>query len=227
MIEINLLPGQKKKKKAGGGISMPDFGELTQSVKDPLLLATVVAWVLAGAFIGTIWFLQTNELAQLEPELRQAQADARQFTTMIVEKRNMERLRDSLILELEAIREIDADRYVWPHIMDEVTRNLPAFTWLVTLDNIAAPPPVDAESGEVADPPVRFSVEGRTADIQAYTRYVRQLGESPWIADIQLGPTQTVTEQDRSVTSFSVQGTYQQADSAFIRTAPVAGVGGR
>lgn len=225
MIEINLLPGQKKKKKAGAGISLPDFGELTQSVKDPLLLAAVVAWVIAGAFIGTIWFLQTNEMAQLEPELRQAQADARQFTTMIVEKRNMERLRDSLIQELDAIRSIDADRYVWPHILDEVSRNLPAFTWLVAVDNLATPPPMDDGTGEVAEPPIRFSIEGRTADIQAYTRFVRQLSESPWISDIQLGATQTVTEQDRSVTSFSVQGTYRQADSAFIRTAPVAGVG--
>ncbi len=220
MIEINLLPGPKKKKRAGAGLSMPDFSELAASIKDPLLIGAVVSWVLAAAFIGAVYFMQSTTLDALDPELRQTRADARQFTILISEKRNMEELRDSLVLELDAIREIDADRYVWPHILEEVTNALPAFTWLVTLDNVATPPPIDV-TGEEFKPPVRFSIEGRTSDIQAYTRFVRQLGESAWFTDIALGPTQTVTEEERAVTSFQIQGTFLQADSAFIRTQPV------
>lgn len=221
MIEINLLPGQKKKRRPGAGISMPDFGELAKSVKDPLLIAAVTSWVIAGGLIGTIWFTETQKIEGLQPVLRQTRSDARQFTLLIAEKRNMERLRDSLVDELQAIREIDADRYVWPHIMEEVTRALPAFTWLVNLDNVASAPVVLADGETLGTPPVRFSIEGRTSDIQAYTRFVRQLGESPWLRDVVLGPTQTVMEEERPMTSFQIQGTYQAADSAFIRTQPV------
>ncbi len=221
MIEINLLPGQKKRRRPGAGIAMPDFGELASSIKDPLLIGALTSWVIAGALIGSIWFTETQKLEALEPELRQVRSDARQFTLMIGEKRNMERLRDSLVDELQAIREIDADRYVWPHIMEEVTRALPAFTWLVTLDNVATAPVLEADGQTLASPPVRFSIEGRTSDIQAYTRFVRQLGESPWLRNVVLGPTQTVMEEERPMTSFQIQGTYQAADSAFIRTQPV------
>jgi type IV pilus assembly protein PilN len=221
MIEINLLPGPKKKRRAGPGLGMPDVSELMSSVKDPLLIGAVASLAIAALIIGLVWVTETQKISALEPELRQARNDARQFTLMIAEKRNMEGLRDSLVSELRAIREIDADRYVWPHILEEVTRALPAFTWLVTLDNVASAPAVDVEGEPVAKPPVKFSIEGRTSDIQAYTRFVRQLGESPWLADIVLGPTQTVMEEERSVTSFQIQGTYHPADSAYIRTQPV------
>lgn len=218
MIEINLLPGPKRKKR-GVGIAMPDFGAIAASVKDPLLVGVVVVWGLAAAVIAGVWYLESSQLNALRPEVSAVRSESRNYAVLIAEKRRMEILRDSLILELEAIREIDADRYVWPHIMDEVARAVPDFTWLVNLDNVSVPPPLDAD--EDYRPPVRFTVEGRTSDIQAYTRFVRRLEDSPWLADIQMGATQTVVEQDRQVTSFQIQGTFVQADSAFVRTVPV------
>ena len=49
MIEINLLPG-KKKKAAGAGIklSMPDFRAIIAQVKDPWLIGAIGAWVVVG-----------------------------------------------------------------------------------------------------------------------------------------------------------------------------------
>lgn len=221
MIEINLLPGPKKKR-GGGGISLPDFKQLAASVKDPLLLGAVAAWVVSGAVIGLIWFSVSSEHRRLDPILEQTRQEARTFRQLTARKRRMEQLRDSLIVELDAIRGIDADRYVWPHIMSEVSRALPDFTWLVGIDNLAGAPVLDPGDGTVPPPPpVRFSIEGRTSDVQAYTRFVRQLEASPWLQSIQLGATQTVIEDDRQVISFQVEGTFEQADSAFVRTAPV------
>lgn len=218
MIEINLLPGPKKRKR-GAGFSMPDLADIVSSVKDPLLIGVVVAWVVAGSFIGGVGYLVSRRASGLEPALNTARREARNYGNLIAQKRRMELLRDSLIVELDAIRNIDADRYVWPHLLSEITQGLPQFTWLVAIDNVAPPPSPDGI--EPVDPPVRFSLEGRTADIQAYTRFVRQLEDSPWIADIQLGATSTVVEDERPVTSFQVEGTYVQADSAYIRTVPV------
>lgn len=39
-IQINLLPGGKRKRAAGGGFKLPDFKELIASVKDPLLIGS-------------------------------------------------------------------------------------------------------------------------------------------------------------------------------------------
>ncbi len=49
-IEINLLPGARKKAR-GAGLSLPDFSEIVARVKDPLLVGALAAWV-AGPILS-------------------------------------------------------------------------------------------------------------------------------------------------------------------------------
>ncbi|UCD25043.1 MAG: PilN domain-containing protein [Gemmatimonadota bacterium] len=221
MIEINLLPG-KKKKKAGAGVSMPDFSEVAGKIRDPLMIAAVGVWVIVLPVVGYTYFNEGRKLAELTDEVERVTIQARNFNTLIREKQTLESLRDSLVVELAAIREIDADRYIWPHIMEEVTKALPDFTWLNSLEFVpAATPDVTEEADPNVRLPVQFTIDGRTGDMGAYTRFLRNLGNSPWIANVQAGATQTVLESDRPVIAFTITGTYQQADSAFIRTVPL------
>ena len=221
MIEINLLPG-KKKKKVGAGVSMPDFSEMAGKIKDPLMIAAVVVWVIVLPVVGYTYFNESRKLADLQDQVDRVTVQARNFNTLIREKQTLEGLRDSLVVELAAIREIDADRYIWPHIMEEVTKALPDFTWLNSLEHVPAPTP-DATEEIDPDfrPPVQFTIDGRTGDMGAYTSFLRNLGNSPWIANVRAGATQTVMENDRPVIAFTITATFQQADSAFIRTAPL------
>jgi Tfp pilus assembly protein PilN len=232
MIEINLLPGPKKKKSAGAGfaISWDQVKASLQGVKDPLLLGAVAAWVLAIVVVGFFWVNDARLLASTDEELTRVKAEQRRFGALIAQKRKTEALRDSLLVELNAIRGIDAERYVWPHIFEEVTRALPDYTWLVGLEPIgsggtapagAAPVASSTDSTGGAPAGVKFSVEGRTSDIQAYTRFLRQLAESPWITDIVPGPTTTAIEENRPVTAFTLTASFRSADSSFIRMAPL------
>ena len=43
-----------------------------------------------------------------------------------------------------------------------------------------------------------------------------------WITEIVAGPTNTTTEQNRAVTSFTLTAAFRHADSAYIRTAPLS-----
>ena len=123
----------------------------------------------------------------------------------------------------------------WSHVLDEVTKALPAYTWLTDLGADvattpgAAPAPAPAPAAAKADSnaapvktPVAFSIIGRTVDIQAYTRFLRQLEASPWITDVTPVSAQTVVEKERPVTAFSIRATYREADSAYIRTVPLS-----
>jgi len=219
-IEINLLPGGKKKKPGGGGLAMPNFGELIAQIKDPLLIGAVGAWVVGLSVVGLVWYTQTNTLNALQPQLSEVQRQSRNFGQMIAEKERMGVLRDSLVLELDAIRAIDSDRYVWPHIMEEVTRAVPEFTWIVSLDAVNAVDQV-LEDGTIVPAPVRFTIDGRTPNMQAFTRFVTRLQDSPWFSNVSTSGTNTVVENDRTVRAFQITGTYQVADSAFIRTVPI------
>ena len=42
---------------------------------------------------------------------------------------------------------------------------------------------------------MQFQINGRTVDIQAYTRFLRQLEASPWITDVQPVSAQTVVRR--------------------------------
>ena len=67
---------------------------------------------------------------------------------------------------------------------------------------------------------LEFEIQGRTVDIQAYTRFLRQLEASPWVETVIPVSAQTVVEEERAVTAFTIRASFQRADSAYIRTVP-------
>lgn len=230
MIEINLLPGQKRKAPGGGKLRMPDFRAVIGQIKDPWLLGAVGAAVLAIGGNGAFYFLNSAHVSKLEGVLRGVQVEKHRFDVAVAQKQQAERVRDSLAAEMAIIRSIDADRYIWPHIMDEITKALPAYTWITNVSMSAVAAPTAATSGtttgtstvdSTASRDVHVSIDGRTVDIQAYTTFMRQLAASPWLADVMPTKAATVMEQDRPVTQFNIAMRYRPADSLYIRTVPL------
>lgn len=218
MIEINLLPGKKRAAPgAGFKLRLPDFRALITSVTNPWLLAASLAWVLLLIGAGALFVTSRARLSVLNSRLQAVQVEKQRFDAVIAQKRQSEKMRDSLLGEIRVIRRIDADRYVWPHILDQVTKALPPYSWLNSITY--TPPAPGADSTAV--PVVRFTVTGSTVDIQAYTTFLRQLAASPWFTDVMPASSQTVVEQDRPVTAFTVTARYRIADSVYIHTVPL------
>jgi Tfp pilus assembly protein PilN len=232
MIEINLLPGKKKKAATGAGFkfALPDFQGLIATIKNPWLFVVSAAAiiVIGGGLFAFIAY--STRLRILNSKLADVQAEKRRFDAVIAQKRQSEKIRDSLVAEINVIRGIDADRYVWPHVLDQITKALPPYTWLTgisvaggnnlapgTPGAIAAPGGVDS----TGVPQVRVWITGSTVDIQAYTTFLRQLAASPWLTDVMPATTSTVVEADRPVTAFNVAVRYRVADSVYIRTVPL------
>jgi|SRR6267378_5835417 len=229
MIEINLLPG-KKKKAAGAGmkLSMPDFRAILAQVKDPWLIGAIGAWVLVGGGGAALFITGRARLAAAEGRLDAVKSEKRRYDIVIAQKRQAEKVRDSLVYQINVIRTIDADRYVWPHVLDQVTKALPPYTWVVRVQSVGAivagapgQQQVTVQTDSTGAPLVRVSIDGRTVDIQAYTTFLRQLAASPWFTDVTPASSQVVIEYDRPVTSFNVTVRYRVADSVYIRTVPL------
>jgi len=235
MITVNLKPGQRRKR-AGNPLkglldNLSVFKELSAKIKDPLLMGAVGAWVLVIALLGLLYLNNLRQLYVLEPRLEQARSENRRFKAFLADKRRQEKIRDSLLAQITVIKSVDGDRYIWPHLLDEITKALPAYTWLTDL-GVSAPAagsgaaqnrPAGAKADSVPagpPPPLTFQINGRTIDIQAYTRFLRQLEASPWIMDVTPVSAMTVVEKERPVTAFTIRASYNRADSAYIRTAP-------
>jgi Tfp pilus assembly protein PilN len=231
MITVNLRPGQRRKRSGSNPFKglLDNFRGLGTRVKDPLLLAAMAGWICVLAVLGFIYLNTARQLYTLEPRLEQARSENRRFKTFLADKRRQEMIRDSLLAQITVIRNVDGDRYIWPHLLDEVTKALPAYTWLVDMGPLAAPVntaplKTKADSAKAdsarAHPVLAFQLNGRTIDIQAYTRFLRQLEASPWIENATPVSAQTIVEKDRPVTAFTIRATFSRADSAYIRTAP-------
>jgi Tfp pilus assembly protein PilN len=232
MIEINLLPGKKKKAATGAGfkLALPDFQGLLATIKNPwLFVVSAAAIIVIGG--GLLTFIAySTRLRVLNSKLADVQAEKRRFDAVIAQKRQSEKIRDSLVAEINVIRGIDADRYVWPHVLDQITKALPPYTWLTGVSvagagNVApGTPGATAAAGGVDSagvPQVRVWITGSTVDIQAYTTFLRQLAASPWLTDVTPATTSTVVEADRPLTAFNVAVRYRVADSVYIRTVPL------
>src|SRR5207249_11449612 len=103
MIEINLLPG-KKKKAAGGGagfkLGLPDFRGLIASIKNPWLLVASAATALVVGGGLALFITNGARLRVLEARLAAVQVEKRRFDAVIAQKRQAERIRDSHVAEI-------------------------------------------------------------------------------------------------------------------------------
>src|SRR5919199_1272453 len=240
MIEINLLPGSGKKARSRGpGINLgAAFSSVFRNVTDPYLLAAVATVAASGVLIGFFFLKQSARNHYLTEREQKAQQDSIRYAAVLKEKRKAEAQRDSVLVQLNIIKQIDNDRFVWPHVMDEVSRALPPYTWLVSISYTAsapAAPPAGAnadaakkdkkkaavDSVPPPPPPVKFRLVGNTVDMQALARFLRMLEQSPFIQNVQLVKSDQTPEQGKMVSRFEVDAEYQRPDSSAVRTVPI------
>jgi Tfp pilus assembly protein PilN len=247
MIEINLLPGSgKKARKGGGGGSGVNVGAMlagiAAQIKDPFLIGGVSVAALSMLVAGGLWFTQAAEARALTEKEQHAVQDSTKFAAVLAERHKAELQRDSALRQLNIIKSIDNHRFVWAHVMDEVSRALPAYTWLTSIVQTSAPPTMQAaaeikkddkkpaksakekadEVDAAAQPTMKFHMVGNTVDIQALTRFMKDLEASPFVQNVQLAKTSIVLAEGKEITEFQLDAEYQTPEPGAIRTVPVS-----
>jgi Tfp pilus assembly protein PilN len=147
MIEINLLPGDGKKKKrakTSSGVKFeihPSqwFAGIAEKITDKYMLGAVGAAGLSGALIVLMFISQTARGAMLEAHETKAVKDSAQYSAVLNAKAKAEATRDSLYQQIAIIKSIDDSRYLWSHLMYEISSALPQYTWLVEVSQTSSP----------------------------------------------------------------------------------------
>jgi Tfp pilus assembly protein PilN len=251
MIEVNLLPrgagaaprgrsGPSALTRALAGVT----GRLGAVGRDPYLVGGVATALVAVALVGWLYADTRAEAEALAEREASALADSTRYAAAIAARRKATSERDSVERQLAVIGAIDSSRYVWAHVLDEVSRSMPPYTWLTSVQQTSAPPepPGLAKSDSAAAKPgatpaagsgtrtvradstvaepgtVRFRIVGQTVDIQALTLFMRELEASPFLQRVQLARSEAVLADGKEVTEFTLDGAYRTAPRDLLRT---------
>lgn len=223
MITINLRPGAKRQTAAGSPFAgMRDrFKGMTSTTRDPWQMVAMAAWGVVIIGLAVLYITSSSRVSSLRPQVDEARSEATRYQTFLRQKRLATRVRDSILGQIGTIATVDRDRYVWPHILDEVGGMVPDFTWLVSVTTVAQSVVPTDTLGFAATPPVVFRIVGRTGDLGHFTTYLRRLEASPWLTNVIPAEAKTIVVGNRAITEFSIQATFSQADSSHVRTVPV------
>jgi Tfp pilus assembly protein PilN len=149
MIEINLLPGDGKKKRRSKTATPTKFefnlkpppwlAGITDKMTDKYMLGAVAAAGVSGALIVLMFISQTARATILEARETKATKDSAQFSVVLNAKAKAEATRDSLYQQIAIIKSIDDSRYLWSHLMYEISNALPQYTWLTAITQTSTP----------------------------------------------------------------------------------------
>ncbi|MBX6362827.1 MAG: PilN domain-containing protein [Gemmatimonadetes bacterium] len=210
MIEVNLLPGATKRpSRRTRSLALPRPGRLPEF--DRRLAFVIGAWALALLLGGWMQYSASSRKAELELRIDAEAQDSAHYATIIKANARLTARRDTIARKLELIQQIDAGRYVWAHILDEISRALPPYTWLTNIYYVE--PDTTA-----AQPTPTFRIEGRTGSNLSLTQLMRDLEASPFIRNVTLVGTEGVTEAGKFVHSFILEAQYEVPPPDAIET---------
>jgi Tfp pilus assembly protein PilN len=249
MIQVNLLPGTASKSQGREFNVGAMLSSATAGIRDKFLMAAVVSVGTVVASIALLFMAQTNLERSLTERERQAMADSARYKVVLAARDRAESTRDSLYQQVAIIKSIDDSRYLWPHLLEEISNALPQYTWLTLVTQTSAPPSsaaadtvkkkkaaadtakkLSAEEKKKraeavladASRATKFRIVGHTVDIQALTLFMKTLEASPFIQNVQLTRSDLVLVEAKEVTEFQLEAESQQPPPFLVRTVSFA-----
>ena len=217
------------------------------SISDKYLVSAVG---IVSAVVLTVGFLfmgqATRERTLVQREQRAMQDSAR-YRVVLQAKAKAEATRDSLYHQVAIIKSIDDSRYLWPHLLEEISNSLPQYTWLTLVTQTSAPPSsayqdttkraaskdADGKTREAtaaekkaradsvlaeASRATKFRMVGHTVDIQALTLFMKTLEASPFIQNVQLTRSDIALVDGKEVTEFYLEAESQKPPAFLVKT---------
>ena len=220
MLEVDLLQGGDwgQDGRSRGAVSGVRARGLS---RDGWMMGSAVAIVLSLGLTAYLSLSIRSRAADLEKALQAALADSVRSAGLIEKMRTLEARRDSIATRVSIIQDIDARRYLWPRIMDEVAGVLPEDAWLTRFAQVAS-----------HDTAARFEVEGMTRDNFSLTRFWNGMESSPFIRNVRLISTENVPSgpsgrEDGDLYYFVLQAEPEEPPSEVLDFVPVRPVAAR
>ena len=187
MIRINLVAPERKSKAKDKGPALP-----AGALQSYLLLALFAGGALvlcAGA-----WWLQSNKLRDLETRIaadEKRQKDLEAIKQQVDQFQQKKAMLENKVLVIEQLRLAQRSPV---HMLDEVSKALPDYVWLTSLDENRGA--------------MRFA--GQSNSLAAVADFISGLQRSGWFPQVDLGTSQ----QAQNLVNFTLTGTFRDPEVA-------------
>lgn len=177
MIRINLLPKEERVKTRR--VVLPKAAAL-------LPLAAIIGVVVVVAATAAF---EHAKVASLRSDVAQLQDEVRAIQPQVDRVKRLTAQREELHRRLEVIRTLDEDRFLSVRVMDNVSRELPKYLWLVDV----------TQAGQSS-----IYIKGITFSNLIVAEFMKRLETSPMFANVDLKETKRGQIDDRDVVEFEL-----------------------
>jgi len=214
MIEVNLLPEAQRsrgsRKRTRARASRPSLPGTTND-RNPWRTALLAACVIVPAAMLFLWWSQRGDARALDTRIEAATADSARLADLRLVSDSLNARRQEIRDRVALVEALDRNRFVWPHLLDEISRAVPRLAWLSTLRQTAPMPDVEVQ------------VQGVAANPLAITEFVRNLEASDYITDVRIlgSQKQTLNDGEISVQAFTLSVRFTEPAGGIRRTEPI------
>ena len=185
MIEVNLIPEEERKKvrRVRGARPKIEIPGLDMFLSITLLLIAA----------GALFFMNrgaTQEIKSLDDKITAARKELRELEKEKKLVEDIQQRQNELTKWVSLVQDLNKDRALAIHIMDELNRLKPDYMWFVSFEE---------NNGN-------FKIEGKTFSNLIISNFMVRLRESPYFTNIQLQEITERTERDQEVMGFIVIG---------------------
>jgi type IV pilus assembly protein PilN len=189
MIRINLDAPEKttKSKSKGAGPAMPPG-----ALQSYLLLALLVGG--ASVLCAGAWWVQSNKLRDLDTRIaadEKRQRDLQAIAAQVAQFQQKKAVLENKVLVIEQLRLAQKSPV---HMLDEVSKALPDYVWLATLDETQGN--------------LRFG--GQSNSLAAVADFISALQRSGWFPAVDLGTSQ----EQQNLVNFTLVGSFKDPEVA-------------
>ena len=195
MIRINLLAIERGKAKK----------KVTLDLGQQVAIGCGVLLVLAVAGVGWRYWSLSRESNRLDADLSKAQAEKVRLDAIIKQVAQYEQQRTQLSQRVVLIEQLKSGQTGPVHLLDEISRALPARVWLSSLKQSGANDV--ALDGDTTTP---TQLSDFIANLEASGYFKRQID----IVSAVTGPAPAGFASPGDVTKFSIKGQFQQPGAA-------------